>query len=359
MGIAILWVLVGVTIYYAHSSGRTLREELTVERVDIEITDSTSHGQLVTREMVLGWLRSAKVKLQGEAGSKVNLQELEQIVSSNGFVGRVTAYVGLDGVLKIEIGQREPLFRLLVDGYNHYVTRDGYIFKAPPTSALYVPLVTGSYKPPFLSRFEGYIADNLAKSEEEYRERDMALEREKYPLYTLDEENRKYYRETRKMFISQGLFERREHFLDRVDSLKKLKRERHRRYRYRKQQIELGIGRVESKQEALKEEQKKLQKSYEDFQKLITFVEEIQKDDFWRSEMVQIVASKANSGALEVEFVPRSGNYTVALGRLELVDDKLERLKRFTEEILQRDGWEWFSLIDLRYEERVICSKKR
>ena len=39
MGIAILWVLVGVTIYYAHSSGRTLREELTVERVDIEITD--------------------------------------------------------------------------------------------------------------------------------------------------------------------------------------------------------------------------------------------------------------------------------------------------------------------------------
>lgn len=359
IGVAALWLALGLTLLHAYRLSVQFEERSLVQRVDIEIIDSTSHGQLVNREMVSSWLSKAKLRLKGESPSKINLSQIESVIKENGFVGSVTALISMDGVLRIEIGQREPLFRLLVDGYNHYITRDGYIFKAPPTSALYVPLVTGDYAPPFDPEFEGYLSQSRSSMELRYEERYRELERQKYPYYSLEKENREYNKETRKMFISQGILESREHFDRRVEALRELKRERRRRYRYRKQQIELGIARVELQQSSLLNEKKKLQKSYEDFKNLITFVEEIQDDRFWRSEIVQIVASKAHSGALEVDFVPRSGDFIVRLGRLEQIDEKLERFSTFSSEVLQREGWEWFSQVDLRYEKRIICTEKR
>ena len=37
----------------------------------------------------------------------------------------------------------------MTDGENAYVTPTGFIFAAPRASSLYVPVVTGPYRPPF------------------------------------------------------------------------------------------------------------------------------------------------------------------------------------------------------------------
>jgi len=100
-----------------------------------------------------------------------------------------------------------------------------------------------------------------------------------------------------------------------------------------------------------------LEKSYEDFMKLLTFVEFIEDDDFWRSEVVQIAAHTTPSGALEVELVPRSGRHTIVFGRIEQVERKFDKLLCFYRSGLMNIGWGEYRTIDIRYNDQVVCKK--
>ena len=62
-------------------------------------------------------------------------------------------------------------------------------------------------------------------------------------------------------------------FDKRVGELRRHKVEMRRKYRYEARMIQQGIDRIARQQEAERLKQKKLEKSYEDFMKLLTFVE--------------------------------------------------------------------------------------
>ena len=114
---------------------------------------------------------------------------------------------------------------------------------------------------------------------------------------------------------------------------------------------------IAAQQESERRKQKNLEKSYEDFMKLLTFVETVEGDEFWRSEVVQITARTTPSGALEVDLTPRSGRYTILFGRLEEVDRKFDKLLRFYRNGLSTLGWETYRTIDVRYGNQVVCKK--
>lgn len=356
VGTALLWGLVGVCILCAARRAGRHEADLRIGGVEIEILDSTAYGQLVTREMVRRWIDESELRPVGRPASEIDLDELERRIARNGFVGRVRASITYAGTLKIDIRQRRPLMRLLVDGYNLYVTEEGYLFAAPHASSIYVPVITGPYRPPFDPDYEGWLDEHLAREREQSEKRIEELETEKYPFYRRERKNMEYNRETRRMRLKQGLLESREHFRTRVDELVEEKRQRRRRYRYEQQQIRQGLERVERKQEEEKARQKKLEKNYQDFSKLITFVKQIEAEAFWRSEIVQIVASEAPGGALELDFVPRSGRYTVRFGRLENEKEKLERLERFCRSGFGVSGWEAWQTVDVRFDGQIVCS---
>ena len=352
----LLWLLVGTSVFIAAERAHTRRSSRKINRLQIEILDSTSHGQLITREMVEGWLRATK-STPGEH-PMIDLDRVESIIARNGFVGEVNASVGYRGELLIRIRQRDPLFRLLVDGYNHYVTEQGVIFRAPHSSSICVPVVTGNYRPPFEASFEGELSAHRTASQQASAERIEALEREKYPLFAREQENLDYHRETRRKFIRQGLLESDEHFEKRVEDLRAEKKQRRRHYRYVQQQINKGIDQISDRQQAEENRQKKLEKNYEDFENLITFVKKIEANAFWHAEIVQIVTSQAHSGALEVELIPRSGAFAIRLGRLEQSDEKLERAEEFCERGFGRLGWDRFRTLDVSYEGQIICAER-
>mgnify|MGYP005803769421 CR=1 FL=1 len=102
-----------------------------------------------------------------------------------------------------------------------------------------------------------------------------------------------------------------------------------------------------------------MEKSYEDFVKLLTFVKIVEEDDFWRSEVVQIVARTTSSGALEVELTPRSGRFTILFGRLDAVVAKFDKLLRFYRSGLSVIGWAAYRTIDVRYRNQVVCKKSK
>ena len=351
--IGLLWAAVAGYIVYSAARVRTHRRQLVVQRLDIEIADSSSHGQLVTGGAVRQWLARSGVKTVGAAAREVD----------------ATASIDYGGVLRIAVRQRRPVVRLLFDGYNAYATDEGYLFAAPQSSALYVPVMTGSYAPPAPASYTGSIADYTAARIAESEGRIAEIEREKYPLYRAERENDENIKALRRMTIKKGLFERRENFERRVKELREKKARLRREYRYTARVLQERIDKISARQAAEprqaagprraaeREKQKKLRKSYEDFLKLLNFVVLVEKDDFWRSEIVQIVVAKGPDGAPEIELVPRTGSHTVIFGSPDDAEEKLAKLLTFYRRGLRNIGWEEYRTINVKYKEQVVCTK--
>ena len=354
-----LWAAVLVYVVWAGTSARREHAARKVRSLEVEVVDSTSRGYLVTGAQVRRWISQSGIGTVGTAVDAIDLQAIERLIARNGFVDQVAAYVADPGVLHVRISPREPLLRLLTDGMNAYVTDEGYVFAAPRASSLYVPVVTGSYRPPFPTDYVGNARDYLEQSLRQIDDHIAELERSKYPVYRREQAYRDEYQTIRRKRIKRRWWkgESAAAFDKRVDELLDEKARARRTWRYRTQVIRTEIQRIETRQENERRKQKKLLKSYEDFMKLLTFVETVENDDFWRSEVVQITAHTTPSGALEVELTPRSGRYTILFGRLEEVDRKFDKLLRFYRNGLPVLGWGTYRTIDIRYDNQVVCKK--
>lgn len=203
--LTLLWGAVAAYIVFAASAVRRVRRTGTVGKLEIEVVDSSSQGHLVSAAMVRQWISHAGIKTLGTAVDAVDLTGIEQLIARNGFVDKTVAYVSYGGTLHIEISQRKPLVRLLTDGMNAYVTADGYVFAAPRASSLYVPVVTGSYRPPFPASYVGSVREHIDLRLGEIDERIAELEREKYPLYRREMENDRNISALRRMRIKRHL----------------------------------------------------------------------------------------------------------------------------------------------------------
>ncbi len=354
-----LWLAVLVYMLWAGASARRGRAARRVRSLEIEVVDSTSQGYLVTGPQVRKWISQSGIGTIGTAVEEVDLTAIERLIARNGFVESVAAYVTGQGALHVTISPREPLLRLLTDGMNAYVTAKGYVFAAPRASSLYVPVVTGSYRPPFPTDYVGDVRAHIDRSLQQIDARIEELERSKYPCYRREQANDRDIAALRRMRIKRQWWrgESAEAFDKRVEALREKKASLRRAYRYRAQMIHAEIERIEAQQDAERLKQKKLEKSYEDFMKLLTFVETVEDDDFWRSEVVQIAAHTTPSGALEVELTPRSGGYRILFGRLEEVERKFDKLLRFYRNGLSTLGWDTYRTIDIRYDNQVVCKK--
>lgn len=355
--LALLWG--GVAAYLLYAGGKVRRHcaEQPVTRIEVEVVDSTSQLRLVSEATVRGWLARSGIKTVGEKIGAVRLDALERLIARNGFVADARVTVSYSGVLHVAVWQRTPLMRLLIDGYNSYVTEEGYLFAVPRASSVYVPVITGTYRPPFPASYVGYAADYRREQMQQIDDKIAELEREKYPLYRRELKNDENIRSLRRMLIKKRRFESSESFGERVRELRKHKEQLRRKYRYEAQVIQSAIDKISEKQEAERRRQKILAKRYEDFSKLTTFVKWMENDDFWRSEIVQITARTTESGAIDLELTPRSGNYTILFGRLDDAEQKLDKLLRFYRKGLGKAGWDRYRTINVKYAGQVVCTE--
>ncbi|MDR2385903.1 MAG: cell division protein FtsQ [Tannerella sp.] len=88
--------------------------------------------------------------------------------------------------------------------------------------------------------------------------------------------------------------------------------------------------------------------------KLYKFALFLQNDDFWNNQIEQIYVRSEN----EVEIVPRVGNQTIILGSLDNFEKKLHKLRLFYKQVIPKMGWEKYSVINLKYKNQIVCTKK-
>lgn len=74
----------------------------------------------------------------------------------------------------------------------------------------------------------------------------------------------------------------------------------------------------------------------------------------WDAWIEQIVVQKDR----EVILIPRAGDFKIILGNLDNYQVKLAKFARFVDKGLNAVGWNRYSVISLKYDNQVVCTKK-
>ncbi|GAB6010725.1 cell division protein FtsQ/DivIB [Viscerimonas tarda] len=80
----------------------------------------------------------------------------------------------------------------------------------------------------------------------------------------------------------------------------------------------------------------------------------LQKDEFWDSQIEQIVVLPNN----DLKLIPAVGDQVIVLGKLNNYKEKLDKLKVFYKKALPETGWNRYSVINLKYDKQVIGTKR-
>ena len=81
----------------------------------------------------------------------------------------------------------------------------------------------------------------------------------------------------------------------------------------------------------------------------------LQRERFWEEQTEQIFFTAGKEALL----VPRIGNHIVEIGKIENLDEKFAKLRKFYEKGLNEIGWNKYSKINIEFKNQVICTKRR
>ncbi|MCK4747011.1 MAG: hypothetical protein KAT15_08250, partial [Bacteroidales bacterium] len=80
----------------------------------------------------------------------------------------------------------------------------------------------------------------------------------------------------------------------------------------------------------------------------------IQSDPFWNSQIVQVYVNRKG----EFELVPRVGSQIILFGDADKMESKFFKLRTLYREGFSRTGWNQYEVINLKYNNQVICTKR-
>src|SRR5690554_3260540 len=87
---------------------------------------------------------------------------------------------------------------------------------------------------------------------------------------------------------------------------------------------------------------------------LYDFARYLSENPEWNAWVDQIVVRPNR----EVELIPRAGDFRIAFGKLENFSEKFDRFALFIEKGLNVVGWDRYSMISLKYDNQVVCTKR-
>ena len=78
------------------------------------------------------------------------------------------------------------------------------------------------------------------------------------------------------------------------------------------------------------------------------------KSKLWKAQFAQFFVNENR----EIELIPRVGDHIVLVGNAENIDKKLNKLRLFYAEGLNKTGWNEYKTINLKFANQVVCSKE-
>ncbi|MAW21277.1 MAG: hypothetical protein CMD16_02635 [Flavobacteriales bacterium] len=94
--------------------------------------------------------------------------------------------------------------------------------------------------------------------------------------------------------------------------------------------------------------------SSNNYKEIVAFVNEINKSDFWKSQLTQLHYHDDD----DIILIPRVGKHKIHVGGLDNIKEKLDHLYQLYNVALPVKGWQTYSDINLKYKNQIICTKK-
>lgn len=140
--------------------GRTCQGKGTLE---VTVLDSTQRN-FVGREDIEKWLDKEYRAYAGLPLDSVDLTRIESIVTGHSAVKTCEAWLTDDGILHVELSQREPLVRF-DDGTNgYYADAEGFIFPLQARGSVDVPVIEGVLPIKVPRGYKGALKDPKQKA---------------------------------------------------------------------------------------------------------------------------------------------------------------------------------------------------
>lgn len=86
---------------------------------------------------------------------------------------------------------------------------------------------------------------------------------------------------------------------------------------------------------------------------LFNIAEFLQDNRFWRQEITQIYVNTNG----DIELIPRIGQHTILIGDSKNLETKMKHVKTFYEKVLSRKGWNFYKVINVKFENQVVGEK--
>lgn len=124
-------------------------EKLVCKSIKIKIADSSDHCYVKSAD-ILYVLNRNNIKYKGIPLSKINLNKIEQVVKANQIIDECRAYTGINGILHVEITQRQPIVRIIDKSrQGYYIDKEGNVLNLSLRGAPHVMVVNGNIRSPF------------------------------------------------------------------------------------------------------------------------------------------------------------------------------------------------------------------
>jgi len=109
----------------------------------------------IEREEVDEILREDQGVLVGRYLEQINIHQIEQKLRANPYIGFAKVYADMDGILRIEIKQRQPILRVLNSiGQDFYIDNNGLKMPISPNFTANVLVATGNIQEVFGTRID-------------------------------------------------------------------------------------------------------------------------------------------------------------------------------------------------------------
>ena len=114
----------------------------------------------IEREEIDAILKQSEGQLIGRSLEGINLHAIEEKIKSNPYIALSTVYADMDGVIHIEISQRQPILRIInAGGQDYYIDRNGLKMPVSPNFTANVLVANGH----ILEHFSGKVDTLITK----------------------------------------------------------------------------------------------------------------------------------------------------------------------------------------------------
>lgn len=132
---------VSLMVMLAFSGNR--REDMPISDVDVNVnTDKLQY--FISKEDVQKIVRTEYPNIDSLLYREININVLEERLDNHPSIRKAEVYSALDGKLRIDVSQKQPMFRVHGSAGDYYIAEAGDSMALSPNFSAKVPLITGA-----------------------------------------------------------------------------------------------------------------------------------------------------------------------------------------------------------------------